>query len=113
MNQQEQREAIAEAYGWQYLSDYCYEHASFMGSKAYGEGWKSPKTGKVYEEVPNYLKDLNAMHEVESSLNNNQKWDYLARLHEIMGTYHTAELVFATAAQRAEAFLKTIGKWKD
>lgn len=71
--------------------------------------------------LPNYLHDLNAMHEAEQGL-----WhkDWLARdtfidhLSRILNPWHGyraqrgTDLLDATAAQRAEAFLKTIGKWE-
>ena len=71
---------------------------------------------------PDYLNDLNAMHEAEKVLSpanqlasGESQWsEYLVWLgfcgknktHVVYGC------VTATAAQRAEAFLRTIGKWK-
>lgn len=99
MKPEQQRIAIAELRGWR-LRD--------------GGMWYTPNGCTVGEElIPNYPNDLNAMHEIETSLNNAMKWDYLAELHEVMKTYHTAELFFASAAQRAEAFLRMKGKWRD
>ena len=59
--------------------------------------------GNRYREIPDYLNDLNAMHEAEQTLDGNQRLPYLVLLQG-----HC----FPTAAQRAEAFLRTIGKWK-
>jgi hypothetical protein len=58
------------------------------------------------------ISDLNAMHEAEKTL---QHYGYYVdRLAGVMdlprGTFCTAG---ATAAQRAEAFLRTIGKWEE
>jgi len=58
---------------------------------------------------PNYCNDLNAMHEAEKMLGGDQRFVYWHNLNSIvLGTVHVA---FATAAQRAEAFLKTLNLW--
>ena len=71
--------------------------------------------------VPNYCNDLNAMHEAEKTLNEKEAMFYLHRLFQKRlkdGSTGTIACimdnsVFATAPQRAEAFLSTLGKWKD
>jgi hypothetical protein len=59
---------------------------------------------------PNYLNDLNAMHEADGTLNKESGY------HETggYGLYLVAldHDVSATASQRAEAFLKTLNLWK-
>ena len=55
-------------------------------------------------ECLDYCNDLNAMHEAEKVLSNNQWLDYVAALNQN---------VAATASQRAEAFLKKLNLWKD
>lgn len=61
-----------------------------------------------HEEDCDPLNDLNAMHEAEKTLNGNEVGPYVDLL--IAGRKATEHLaVFATAAQRAEAFLKTKG----
>ena len=65
---------------------------------------------------PNYLHDLNAMHEAEMmclrSISTMES--YRAVLKEILARTHAIELDFcACAANRAEALLKTIGKWVE
>lgn len=71
------------------------------------------------QTVPDYLRDLAAMWTVEEllltrSLNaqNDELWvNYTFNLIWLCGG---ATIFFhATAAQRAEALLKTIGRWKD
>ena len=65
------------------------------------------------EEVPDYLNDLNAMHEAEKVLTGYQQTvTYSDNLMKIVG-YHTFDSAHATAAQRAKAFLKTIEKWEE
>ena len=63
------------------------------------------------------LSDLNVMHEVEKTLTLHQKLDYSTTLAAFTdGPFdshgpHWYRVAHATAAQRAEAFLRTIGKW--
>jgi hypothetical protein len=65
--------------------------------------------------VPDYLNDLNAMHEAVKTLPQNIKPRYFACLCFVvrgaisLNGYSAA--TEATAAQRAEAFLRTIDKW--
>jgi hypothetical protein len=68
--------------------------------------------------IPDYLNDLNAMHEAEKVLSRGEHYYqtgefglYVENLDLVRcGRLH---LIEATAAQRAEAFLRTIGKWED
>ena len=84
MKPEEQRIAIAEACGWEWSGE---------------------------DNLPNYPSDLNAMHEAEKILNTNQAADYCELLRPIIcGCWR---LVHATAAQRAEAFLRTLKLWTD
>ena len=89
--------AIAEACGWKphYSMDGFGEHPVYAPHHM--------------QRLPNYTTDLNAMHEAEKMLDYRQRCDYEETLQLICNYRHT----FATAAQRAEAFLKTIGKWTD
>ena len=54
--------------------------------------------------------NLNAMHEVESILTEDQLW-VMAR--QIERNWEDQWYFRATARQRAEAFLRTLGKWED
>lgn len=95
--------AIAEACGWRRC-----------GTVGHNEtpAWKLPYERTVTESgLPSYTTDLNAMHEAEKCAVLRAKlFDYCTSLHTITG----GELFFhATARQRAEAFLRTIGKWKE
>jgi len=100
MTPEQQRIAIAEACGWTEISDWG---AGGINGKHPTEPW--------VEVIPDYLNDLNAMHEAEGTLNKESGY------HETggYGLYLVAldHDVSATAAQRAEAFLRTIGKWVD
>jgi hypothetical protein len=67
--------------------------------------------------LPDYLNDLNAMHEAEKVLTEDQQEQYLNNLYEVCNLHSMINdawnLNCATAAQRAEAFLRTIGKWEE
>ena len=74
-----------------------------------------------YHAIPNYGEDLNAMHEVEKVLK--YEPDYILHLVQLLdvpdgrGDWDDEELwasvVMATATQRREAFVRTIGKWEE
>ena len=118
MSDDEMRVAIAEACGWK-------EHPSKQGWIWLGE---QPQPSGL-NQPPDYPNDLNAMHEVEKALTNAQRRYYpeaLIAVHPLhydprekqFGTEIEDDtamklflLVNMTAAQRAEAFLRTIGKW--
>lgn len=92
---------IAEACGWvQSKSPEWYQWWHKKGSRNY----------QIY--CPNYAGCLNAMHEAERTLSDNEEYDYWYIL--IESCEHIQLLAgMATAAKRAEAFLKTIGKWEE
>lgn len=76
--------------------------------------WQSnaPDWSWVNTLPPRYCRDLNAMHEAEKGLIKGDPglWEcYTNRLY----TKYGIDGIHATARERAEAFLKTIGKWKD
>ena len=66
--------------------------------------------------LPDYLNDLNAMHEAEKVLTEkgvNPWWTYVDWINRHNLTpFGQSTAAHATAAQRAEAFLRTIGKWE-
>jgi hypothetical protein len=67
-------------------------------------------------DCPNYCTDLNAMHEAEKTLTDyGQIHAYVDHLQN-RDDWHTHLLLLAThitARQRAEAFLKALGKWEE
>ena len=71
--------------------------------------------------LPDYLNDLNAMHEAEKVLTHDQMIDYSRHVGKLVTSHLPAsraawmdfKLINSTASQRAEAFLRTIGKWKE
>jgi hypothetical protein len=115
MKPEKQRIAIAEACGWTDVKGTKGVHpkARFKGC-GYADDWIA---------LPDYLHDLNAMAEAEQSLwlkDWNLRYvfcDHLAdmiRGRRVNRNEWGPELMLdATADQRAEAFLRTIGKWED
>lgn len=88
-------------------------------------GWKRREWAYVVQ-LPNYLNDLNAMHEAEKKLKTfEQTCRYRDALFNACGLNplywcdagtpapEFVKVATATAAQRAEALLRTIGKWKE
>jgi len=123
MTDQEINVAIAEACGWKPC-----------------EGWWCQKCGKVelyevtYAEfhencgtlvgtqpTPDYCHDLNAMHEAErvvfdtpDTIENDARRKFYTRNLNIVSCKTYGDRLFrATAHQRAEAFLRTLGKWNE
>ena len=81
-----------------------------------------PKTerdpeGYLLKECPDYVNSLDAMREAEERLDDKQRRDYAFRL--LLVLCHGSaidlsehfDLLHASARERAEAFLKTLGKW--
>ena len=59
-------------------------------------------------DCPSYCTDLNAMHEAEKHLPIKKIVTYFKKLEKI-----TFYWFMATARERAEAFLKAMGKWEE
>jgi hypothetical protein len=96
MTPEQQKIAIAEACG--------------IGSEdQWGRLYKTPQG--VVRDCPDYLNDLNAMHEAEKVLMENDPHAYGCYSCELYEQY--GNTVHLTATQRAEAFLRTIGKWEE
>jgi len=97
MEPKQQNKVIADFCGWE-------------PSKEIDGCWRRKSDGLTQTCIPNFVNDLNAISDAE---------DYLSE--ELVMLYDNNLAVIclenfiwsATAAQRSEAFLKTIGKWKD
>jgi hypothetical protein len=103
MNKELQRIKIAEACGYSKGWDYRY-------------GWSAtPWNEWCIKSLPDYLNDLNAMHEAEKILNQQQARDYAEHLgHSAQdGTWAGCHIWYQSAAQRAEAFLRTLNLWEE
>lgn len=116
MTSTQQRIAIAEACGWKDCDINSYQRPPLLlGDEP------MRREGKIIsylvdQRIPDYLNDLNAMHEAEKMLTETPvgwsvKWfDYLTHLGRFRGT---AMVAHATAAERSEAFLKTLNLWTE
>jgi hypothetical protein len=87
--------AIAEACGWTKIN---VEHGSGL----------NPTNGLMMgvEFLPKYVKCLNAMHEAEATLSDDQLWRMAREIERNDEQWYFR----ATARQRAEAFLRTLYK---
>jgi hypothetical protein len=105
--------AIAEACGWKSIG------RAWVKRVIIQDAWESP-SGEI-RTLRNYCNDLNAMHEAEETLDLQKAGVFAEQLR--VTVYRTTRLphvdsgsfahVHATASQRGEAFLKTIGKWEE
>ena len=91
MTDQQINQAIAEACG-------------IVGKS--GEIYKTPDGWVV--DCPQFCTDLNAMHEAEKHLPIKKIVTYFKKLEKL-----TFYWFMATARERAEAFLKALGKWEE
>ena len=112
MNDEEINRAIAEHLGWMRhptckkvwrTPEQCERNRELIGTVS--GPWSTESSGP-----PNYCGDLNAMHEAEKTLENHQLWMVATAL---AGIAHVdAPITHSTARQRAEAFLRVVGKWR-
>jgi len=86
------------------------------------KSWGGVIIDRLGYSIPDYLNDLNAMHDAIMSLDLGWRVEFKYKLelvvtpilNEMLGRCvpSTDALINATAAQRAEAFLRTLGKWE-
>jgi hypothetical protein len=117
MNTEKQRIAIAEACGW-LVNDNGVTGISPINVE---QGLTNPKICSW--KLPDYLNDLNAIHEAETLViyaNDKLPKKYTQQIKAAIcrdAGVKKAQMDFdmcitATAAQRAEAFLRTLNLWK-
>jgi|688.fasta_scaffold710667_1 hypothetical protein len=108
MNKEKQRIKIAEECGWRYSP-----YASLEVKQDAILSWIRPGNADWQPEcLPDYLNDLNAMHEAEKIFKLGMRSRYDAEL----GLIAERDYCFiweTSAAQRAEAFLKTSNLWEE
>ncbi len=95
------RMAVAAQVGWFDFRRDLHDPSILLGTKSFGV------IGCEEMEVPHLTLDL--MHEVEKALNNDQWCVYMGYLVRICPSRAGS----ANALQRAEAFLKMVGKWVE
>jgi hypothetical protein len=85
-------------------------------------GWIAHSLWHTAKDIPSYCTDLNAMHKAEKVLDIKQVELFADIMYNLCveGKVTTPNrlgwrfaLLNATARQRAEAFLRTVGKWED
>ena len=120
MTEEAQRIAIAEACGW--IREYSDIPTWDTSLKSYKPVrtmlFMRKEKGFRAENLPDYLNDLNAMHEAEKILSDNNQMKFRGELVDMMRPKYGFEsacllAIHATAAQRAEAFLRTLNLWKE
>ena len=125
MSPEAQRIAIAEACGWQFHA-ICKSYNRTPATVARNLKLLGTVEGGPWDQaiVPDYLNNLNAMHEAEKMLDPllPEQSDERSKLFESyeLEIEHLCDCsdpaispIHATAAQRAEAFLRTTGKWVE
>jgi len=103
MKSEKQRIAIAEACGWVGVQQDA--ECKLVGINPNNDP----------ERIPDYLNDLNAMHEAEKVIDDYM--GYVSNLYSVVrqsnGWAVEISVITATATQRAEAFLKTLNLWEQ
>ena len=118
MNNRAINKAIAEFLGWKEL-DFHLDGKRILGDRpTFSNGKIISYTVDQY--VPDYCSDLNLIHEIEKTLDDDQWLDYMLNLQDVLQRHPDRgkwvvcqDNMHSTAAQRAKAFVKTIGKWKE
>jgi hypothetical protein len=120
MTSEQINQRIAEACGWKMC---CQE--AIDGNWRTKDKWVAAPDGtsQLRHDIPDYHCDLNEMREAENTLSAEDQDVFAARLADVCGitemdrdNWSEAEdfiLLHATAPQRAEAFLRTLGEWEE
>jgi len=121
MTPEEQRIAIAKACGWCNILINTDDEWHFLSTRELQEMNGVGCAGRNcilfpdghFHPLPDYINDLNAMHEAENTLNSEAHSRFREHVWAVTHSHDGREYLSATAAQRAEAFLRTIGEWKE
>lgn len=113
MSPEEQRAAISEICGWKYVADPELKTVAWAC-------WVRPGMDDWHTaEPPDFTRDLNACHEMEAFLKTaGQAAGYCEELNNVIRDKPSKRNCYAwdwheSAAQRCEAFLKTLPLWKE
>lgn len=98
MKKEQQRIAIAEACGLNTKKEVCGGVFVYRDTR-----------GFPVASLPDYPNDLNAMHRAEETLSMDDLLAFDRHLYDLL--HSQQRCVHATAAQRAEAFLRALNKW--
>lgn len=120
MTPEAQRTAIAEWCGW-----HLHERHRGLELPLNLQCWTNDKEERFGNYLPDYLSDLNAVQVVLSNLSIEDGALYVLKLWQVVigsdtdlmrGCIYEEDIfrvLTATASQRCEALLRTIGKWRD
>jgi hypothetical protein len=100
MTKERMRIVILEWLGWTDIWQPCPNSGLLLG--------RSPGGKTNDDKAPNHPEDLNAMHEEEEKLSHYQRRSFMS----FLSTTNDWTVCHATAAQRAEALIRTLGKWE-
>lgn len=107
MTAEQINQRIAETCGWTEIKNCVWRHHKPWGYPPL----KAGQGGNAFKMLPNYCNDLNAMHEAEKVISKEQIDNYCDLLWP--KGYGWFYAIHTTARQRAEAFLRTLGKWEE
>lgn len=119
MSPEQQQIAIAKECGWTNIDYYFGRQPipftrSFLGGTDDGLAEGEDTLGHEIKPVPDYPNDLNAMHEAQKTLTDGERLIYEYHLADESiksGNFSHWPLIYASAAERAEAFIKTKDLW--
>ncbi len=112
MTDEQINQRIAEACGWRDLV--------IEGGSGFYKGFDNG--AELRPGLPDYVNDLNAMHEAEKVLDYQQAEDFGDMMYNLCADENSEQdnpfpwrfaVIHATARQRAEAFLRTLDKWEE
>ena len=98
--------AIAEYCGWSQITP------QDSSERRYGIRSNSAAEKYPIAMIPQYHKDLNAMHDAEMGLAKNLRIAY-SNLLTSSGKYREFHRMSTMAMSRAHAFVRVVGKWED
>ena len=105
MSPEKQRISIAAACGW---TDIRRQRLYLGDQDWWGTKLKSGEKHRL--RLPDYITDLNACNEMEKVLTEHQNESIYPR--NLGAWRNPTKAIYATAAQRCEAFLRTLGLWE-
>jgi len=123
MTPEAQNIAIAEACGWTGIG-LSSEYTVGLSIDC-TVGYEPGESDLLYwrkRQIPSYIDNLNDMHNAEKMIEGRVHWnkytDELGKLRHYTPEKHSVRsfvniIVHATAAERGEAFLRALDKWKD
>ena len=117
LSQQEKRTRILIAIGWSLVNIYQWDEAN--PSIRLPKQFHVDKCGVIHN-APDVFSDLNAMHEAEKWLDDDQRMSFMLTLADIACSFTIGKVTWtvvdkmlaATASQRAEAFGLTLNLWE-